>query len=75
VAGRVSTPQAAEEILAEGRADFVSLARALHADPDWPNRAFAGRRYRPCIGCPRSPSTTGSSIGTRITSPHRAATS
>ena len=42
---------AAEEILAEGRADFVSLARALHADPDWPNRAFAGRRYRPCIAC------------------------
>jgi hypothetical protein len=41
----------AEEILAEGRADFVSLARALHADPDWPNRAFAGPRYRACIAC------------------------
>ena len=51
VAGRINTPQAAEEILAEGRADFVSLARALHADPEWPNRAFAGRRYRPCIAC------------------------
>ena len=23
----------------------------LHADPDFPNHALAGTRYRPCIAC------------------------
>ncbi|MGV9711689.1 oxidoreductase [Gordonia sp. NPDC003424] len=51
VAGRISTPEIADEIIASGRADFVSLARTLHADPDFPRRAIAGERYRPCIAC------------------------
>ncbi len=51
VAGRISTPESAEEIIASGQADFVSMARTLHADPDFPNRALEGRRYRPCIAC------------------------
>lgn len=51
VAGRISSPEAAEEIIASGRADFVSMARTLHADPDFPNRVIAGARYRPCIAC------------------------
>ncbi len=51
VAGRISTPETAEEIIASGQADFVSLARTLHADPDFCNRALDGGRYRPCIGC------------------------
>ena len=51
VAGRISTPEVAAEIVAGGQADFVSLARTLHADPDFPNRALAGERYRPCIAC------------------------
>ena len=51
VAGRISTPDVAERIVATGQADFVSLARTLHADPDFPNRALRGRRYRPCIAC------------------------
>ncbi|UBU09419.1 oxidoreductase [Nonomuraea gerenzanensis] len=51
VAGRISTLERAEEIVAGGSADFVSLARALHAEPDFPRLALAGRSYRPCIGC------------------------
>lgn len=51
VAGRINTPQTAADIIAAGQADFVSLARTLHADPDFPNRAIDGGRYRPCIAC------------------------
>ncbi|MDL4814134.1 oxidoreductase [Actinomadura opuntiae] len=51
VAGRISRPRAAEAVIAEGQADFVSLARALHADPRWPNRVLAGEPFRPCIAC------------------------
>ncbi|WP_206058070.1 FAD-dependent oxidoreductase [Nonomuraea zeae] len=51
VAGRISTPESAEAIVAGGRADFVSMARTLHADPDFPRRVLAGEPYRPCIAC------------------------
>jgi 2,4-dienoyl-CoA reductase-like NADH-dependent reductase (Old Yellow Enzyme family)/thioredoxin reductase len=51
VAGRINTPEVAEVIVAGGQADFVSLARTLHADPDFPLRALDGGRYRPCIAC------------------------
>jgi 2,4-dienoyl-CoA reductase-like NADH-dependent reductase (Old Yellow Enzyme family) len=37
--GLISDPQQAEDIVASGRADFVSLARALLFDPRWPWRA------------------------------------
>ncbi|BAH49784.1 FAD-dependent oxidoreductase [Rhodococcus opacus] len=51
VAGRISSPEAAARIIESGQADFVSMARTLHADPDFPNRALDGGRYRPCIAC------------------------
>jgi 2,4-dienoyl-CoA reductase-like NADH-dependent reductase (Old Yellow Enzyme family)/thioredoxin reductase len=51
VAGRINSPETAAEIIATGKADFVSLARTLHADPDFCNRAIDGGRYRPCIAC------------------------
>lgn len=51
VAGRINTPETAAEIIGSGKADFVSLARTLHADPDFPARAIDGGRYRPCIAC------------------------
>ncbi|GAA4811780.1 FAD-dependent oxidoreductase [Streptomyces ziwulingensis] len=51
VAGRLNTGAAAAEVLRSGRADFVSLARTLHADPDFPRRVLAGTPYRPCIAC------------------------
>jgi NADPH-dependent 2,4-dienoyl-CoA reductase/sulfur reductase-like enzyme len=43
VAGKIIEPSLAEEILREGKADFVSLCRGLIADPYWPNKAKEGR--------------------------------
>jgi NADPH-dependent glutamate synthase beta subunit-like oxidoreductase/2,4-dienoyl-CoA reductase-like NADH-dependent reductase (Old Yellow Enzyme family) len=42
-AGKIRTPDLAEEVLEEDRADIVGMARTLFADPDWPNKARAGR--------------------------------
>ncbi len=39
--GLISAPEHAEEIVANGRADLVFLARAILADPYWPLRAAA----------------------------------
>ena len=39
--GLISAPQHAEEIVATGKADFVSLARAMLYDPRWPWHAAA----------------------------------
>jgi 2,4-dienoyl-CoA reductase-like NADH-dependent reductase (Old Yellow Enzyme family) len=51
VAGRISDPETAEALLVDRQADFVSLARALHADPNWPRSVATGSSYRPCIAC------------------------
>ncbi|MEV6199096.1 NADPH-dependent 2,4-dienoyl-CoA reductase [Streptomyces sp. NPDC051771] len=50
---RINTPEVAEEILADGRADLVSLARPFLADPAFVNKAAAGRSetINTCIGC------------------------
>lgn len=50
---RINTPVLAEEIIAQGKADLVTMARALIADPELPNKAAAGRLedIRPCIAC------------------------
>jgi NADPH-dependent 2,4-dienoyl-CoA reductase/sulfur reductase-like enzyme len=42
-AGKIRTPELAEEILEKGRADIIGMARALLADPDWPTKAKEGR--------------------------------
>jgi len=51
--GGITTPDLAEEILAAGKADFVSLAKPLLADPYLPQKAKEGRieDIRPCIRC------------------------
>jgi 2,4-dienoyl-CoA reductase-like NADH-dependent reductase (Old Yellow Enzyme family)/thioredoxin reductase len=51
--GSLTLPQFAEEVLAEGKADFVSLGRPLWVDPQWPRKALSGRAedIRPCIRC------------------------
>ena len=53
VVGRINHPDLAEEILATGKADFISLGRALHADPYWPIKAQEGRvdDIRICPAC------------------------
>ncbi|MGW6539902.1 FAD-dependent oxidoreductase [Streptomyces sp. NPDC055051] len=50
---RINTPEVAEEILADGRADLVSLARPFLADPAFVSKAAAGRSetINTCIGC------------------------
>jgi 2,4-dienoyl-CoA reductase-like NADH-dependent reductase (Old Yellow Enzyme family)/thioredoxin reductase len=51
--GSITTPEMAEEILEQGKGDFISLARPLVADPQWPRKAKEGRTadIRPCIRC------------------------
>lgn len=53
VVGRIHTPEHAERILAAGRADLIGMARPFLADPEWPNKARAGRasQIRRCISC------------------------
>jgi len=41
--GSITTPELAEKILQEGKADFISLCRPLMADPDFPRKAREGR--------------------------------
>lgn len=46
-------PEVADEMIAAGDCDFVSMGRQLLADPDLVNKLRAGRRrsVRPCINC------------------------
>ena len=50
---RLTMPQLAEEVLASGAADLVSLARPFLADPQWPTKAREGRvdEINTCIAC------------------------
>lgn len=55
-ANRINTPSVAEDILARGMADMVSMARPWLADPDFIAKAAAGRvrDIAPCIACNQS---------------------
>ncbi|RJQ74443.1 NADPH-dependent 2,4-dienoyl-CoA reductase [Pseudonocardiaceae bacterium YIM PH 21723] len=50
---RINVPSVAEDILAKGQADLISMARPLLADPDWVNKAATGRadEINVCIAC------------------------
>lgn len=50
--GRIVTPAEAEAHLAAGDCDFVAMARALIADPEWVAKAQRGEaeEIRPCVG-------------------------
>ncbi|MGW7006981.1 oxidoreductase [Streptomyces sp. NPDC054933] len=50
---RINTPDFAEQLLADRRADMVSLARPFLADPDFVAKAQGGRAdtINTCIGC------------------------
>ena len=50
---RINTPEKAEELLAAGHADLVSLARPFLADPEFVAKAAAGtpEAINTCIGC------------------------
>jgi len=51
--GAILEPEQAEEIIASGKADGVSMSRALIADPYLPKKAAAGRpgNITPCLRC------------------------
>ncbi|MBO9522204.1 MAG: NADPH-dependent 2,4-dienoyl-CoA reductase [Nocardioidaceae bacterium] len=50
---RINTPSLADELIADGTADLVSMARPLLADPDFVNKAAAEREDEiiTCIAC------------------------
>ncbi len=50
---RINDPHVAEEVLAQDKADFVSMARALLADAELPNKASSQRSsvINTCIAC------------------------
>ncbi len=50
---RINVPEVAEQVLAEGCADMVSMARPFLADPEFVRKAREGRRdeINVCIGC------------------------
>ncbi len=52
VAGRLD-PELAEEVLRQGKCDFVTIGRPLIADPELPTKAAAGRLDDavPCVYC------------------------
>ena len=53
VSGRITDPSVAEHLIESGSSDFVTLGRALHADPEFPNKAREGRTDEicTCIAC------------------------
>jgi len=50
--GRIS-PDLGEEILRQGKADLIAMARPLLADPEFPSKLASGRQddIKPCIYC------------------------
>jgi len=53
--GRIRNPTMADGILRDGKADLVSMGRALIADPHMPNKAKEGKleEINSCISCNR----------------------
>ena len=50
---RINMPETAEQVLAEGHADLISMARPFLADPEWVNKAEVNKmdEINTCIGC------------------------
>ena len=53
IAAAAITPEIGESALKRGQLDFISMGRALQADPDLPKKLAAGKEdeIRPCIHC------------------------
>ncbi|MEM9579867.1 MAG: 2,4-dienoyl-CoA reductase FMN-binding domain-containing protein, partial [Pseudomonadota bacterium] len=50
---RINTPEVGDQVLADGCADMVSMARPFLADPDFVRKAMDGKasQIAPCIAC------------------------
>lgn len=66
--GSITQPDYAEEILASGKADFISMGRPLLADPYWAKKAMEGRAedISPCIRCNEGCLDRGNHLGKSI---------
>ena len=62
--GAINTPELAEQVLAEGKADIVAMARTLIADPHFPEKAAQGRGLAPTRG--RTVTARRAAIGQKI---------
>jgi 2,4-dienoyl-CoA reductase-like NADH-dependent reductase (Old Yellow Enzyme family)/thioredoxin reductase len=53
IVGRIHTPELAEQLLEQGKADLIAIGRALIADPGWSKKAQEGKPLTicPCISC------------------------
>lgn len=51
--GRIKSPEHADAIIKDGKADMVAFGRSFLADPYYPEKARKGKfdKIRPCIGC------------------------
>jgi len=51
--GRLDDPRLAEQVLKDGKADFIGVGRGLTADPDWPLKVARGQigEIRKCVAC------------------------
>jgi len=51
--GRLQYPEVAEQVIAEGKADFIAIGRGLLSEPEWVNKVKSGKADEiiPCIGC------------------------
>lgn len=51
--GGINSPDQAERILAEGKADIIGMGRELICDPEFPNKARHGKKEDiiPCMRC------------------------
>ena len=73
VSSKINDPGLADRMIADGKCDYVYIARALIADPHLPKKAQEGREddIRPCIycnqGCVARSFTRSSTNGTRCT--------
>lgn len=55
VVGGINSPEQAEEAIAAGKVDMISMGRQFFADPAFPNKAAEGRadEIRRCLRCGR----------------------
>ena len=53
VIGGINDPAFADQVIRDGKADFIELGRQGFADPEFPNKAFSGREdyIRKCVRC------------------------
>ena len=53
VGGRMNDPDLAARMVAEGKADAITMGRQSLADPEFPNKVLSDKveRIRPCLGC------------------------